>query len=391
MSEKKELRVELTDQFVEELHLTDGDQLDAVIKNHRLILEQPRATQHRSTRELLWALGGSLLSGMIFLLYFCVQHQRQVPLSGGYSISSAIIIFGVVIGTLLFGIFFVNARQKSDNRTLKNIYWRNFPTIIIAVGLILGVGLLAIFWVFELIFPDISFDPITASFFVLFFCFFINYVMIQAANSISPLTLASVFTIVIVSGVVASMVTNGNRHWWEYNLSFLGTELAHNAWQFNLTLIISALVMIVLVDYLFVSLGPKFRNWRLMLLRGMLILSAICLGSIGVFTNDPRFHFVHDQIASSLGYLVIVMIVGIKWMLPQITREFQIFSYVMGIILIVVTLAFKPVHYLSLTGYEILSFFAVFGWILLLFQNLQALAQPDEQKVVVHISTQKKV
>ena len=211
--------------------------------------------------------------------------------------------------------------------------------------------------------------------------------MIQAAGIISPFALTTVFTIVIISGVIISMVTNGNRHWWEYNLSFLGTDLAHNAWQFNLTLIISALIMIVLVDYLFVSLGPNYRSWRLLILRGLLTLTAVCLGSIGIFTNNQRFHFIHDQIASSLAYLVLAMIIGIKWMLPQISREFQVFSYVMGIILVAVSLAFKPIDYLSLTGFEMLSFFAVFGWILLLFQNLQFLAEPTQQKVIVRIST----
>jgi Predicted membrane protein len=387
VANQKELSVTLPVNLVDELNIQDGEELEAVVKNKRLILQTTNDSDHRSRREFLWSLGVALLSGIIFLLYFCVKDQRQVPLSGGYSISSAIIIFGVVLGMVLFSAFFIKARQKSDNRTLKNIYWRNFPTIILAVGLILALSLLGIFWVFELIFPDISFDPVTSSLFVLIFCFFINYMMIQAAGIISPFALTTVFTIVIISGVIISMVTNGNRHWWEYNLSFLGTDLAHNAWQFNLTLIISALIMIVLVDYLFVSLGPNYRSWRLLILRGLLTLTAVCLGSIGIFTNNQRFHFIHDQIASSLAYLVLAMIIGIKWMLPQISREFQVFSYVMGIILVAVSLAFKPIDYLSLTGFEMLSFFAVFGWILLLFQNLQFLAEPTQQKVIVRIST----
>lgn len=226
MANQKELSVTLPVNLVDELNIQDGEELEAVVKNKRLILQTTNDSDHRSRREFLWSLGVALLSGIIFLLYFCVKDQRQVPLSGGYSISSAIIIFGVVLGMVLFSVFFIKARQKSDNRTLKNIYWRNFPTIILAVGLILALSLLGIFWVFELIFPDISFDPVTSSLFVLIFCFFINYMMIQAAGIISPFALTTVFTIVIISGVIISMVTNGNRHWWEYNLSFLGTDFS---------------------------------------------------------------------------------------------------------------------------------------------------------------------
>lgn len=383
----KDLTISLPDEMVKQLKLNDGDTLSAVLKNDSLIIQENDSNEPSSLMKFLWSLLPALFSSVMFLLYFGTRNQTQIKFGGGYSIASSIIILGVIVGMILFGIFFVQARQHSTNRMLKNIYWRNFPTIIVSIALILLLVLLGIFWVFGIIFPDISFDLVTATGIVLIFCFFIYYIMIEAASRISPLSLTTVFAGVIMIGVIISMASNGNRHWWEHNLSFLGTNLAKNSWQFNLTLIFSALIMIVLVDYLFVSLRPYFRGKRLMTLRVLLTMTAVCLGAIGVFTNDKQFHFIHDQIATTLSYLVLLMIVGIRWMLPKITREFLGFSYIIGGILVAVSIAFKPIGYLSLTGYELLAFISVFGWVLILFQQLQALTQPEGLKFTVRVST----
>lgn len=383
----QKMSITLPPEIIEHLAIDEGDQLEATVKNNTVVLQTGPTAQQQSSKAFFWALLPAVISCLIFALYFGLRGDHQIALSGSNSIASAIIVLGVFFGTVLFAGFFIGARQRSKNRLLKNIYWRNFPTIILAVALILLLALLGIFWVFELIFPDISFDQGTATFFVLIFCFLINYMMIQAAGIITPFTLTTVFSVVIITGVIISMASNGHRHWWEYNLSFLGTELASNAWQFNLTLIFSSLIMIALVDYLFVSLRASYRGRQLIVLRVLLTLTAILLGAIGVFTNDARFHFIHDQIANVLALLVIAMIIGIKWMLPKISREFLVFSYIMGAILIGVQLAFKPIGYLSLTGSEILSFFTVFSWILILFQQLQTLTQPLQEKFIVQVST----
>ncbi|KLD59001.1 hypothetical protein WP50_21890, partial [Lactiplantibacillus plantarum] len=39
-------------------------------------------------------------------------------------------------------------------------------------------------------------------------------------------SLSTILTVVIVSGCVISMAANGQRRWWQHNLSFLGTHAA---------------------------------------------------------------------------------------------------------------------------------------------------------------------
>ncbi len=75
------------------------------------------------------------------------------------------------------------------------------------------------------------------------------------------------------------MITNSNKHWWEHNVSFLGTSQASSSWQFNLTLITSALLLAALIDFIFAALDQKFgRNRRLFILHILLTAFAVCLG-----------------------------------------------------------------------------------------------------------------
>ena len=92
----------------------------------------------------------------------------------------------------------------------------------------------------------------------------------------------AVFTVIMVSGVFVAMASNRSLQWWHFNLSFLGTQAARESWQFNLTLILSALVLVTLVDYLFVALGEKYgKNWKLRAIRIMLTILGIDLGAVG--------------------------------------------------------------------------------------------------------------
>ncbi|KLD59100.1 hypothetical protein WP50_21060 [Lactiplantibacillus plantarum] len=68
------------------------------------------------------------------------------------------------------------------------------------------------------------------------FTYFADAFMISAALTINARSLSTILTVVIVSGCVISMAANGQRRWWQHNLSFLGTHAAENAWQFNLSI-----------------------------------------------------------------------------------------------------------------------------------------------------------
>lgn len=129
---------------------------------------------------------------------------------------------GVVTGAVLFVGFFLKTRNDPENRFSRHIYWRNFPVITIAFIMILAFALVGAFWVLELLFPDVIFDRFTSMLLLVLFTYFADAFMISAALTINARSLSTILTVVIVSGCVISMAANGQRRWWQHNLSFLG-------------------------------------------------------------------------------------------------------------------------------------------------------------------------
>lgn len=369
------MRIKLPSKLVEQLKINEHGDVKLELRNNDAILSTEASERTLFQRiSLWWYLAPALISAIGFNIFFALKNTNQIPMNGDNSFATAVILGGVVIGTVMFAIFFIRERRNQTNTFSANIYWRNFPVVILSFALILALGLLGAFWLFGTIFKGATFDRLTST--IIFFIFeaIINYIMIYAAFSISSRTLIRLFTLVIVSGVVISMATNSSRMWWQHNLSFLGTRLASNSWQFNMTLMFSALIMIALIDYIFVSLHAIHpHSLRLLTLRVILTAMAIDFGAVGFFPNNAQFHVLHDRLSKVLVYFIIVLIVGIHWLLPGVSREFLRMSYTIGAVLVAADITFKVVGYLSLTAFEIIGFALAFGWVLLLLQMLQEL------------------
>jgi len=387
------MKIELPDKVAEQLRVNGTDKVKIELRNHDAVITTEASEMSLFQRiSLWWYLAPAIISAIVFNVFFATKNQNQIPLSGNTSLGTTVILGGVVIGTLMFAIFFIRERRNQTNTFSANIYWRNFPVVILSFAVILGLALLGVFWLLGTIFAGATFDRLTST--IIFFIFesMINYLMIYAAFSISSRTLVRLFTLVIVSGAVIAMATNGTRKWWQYNLSFLGTHLANNSWQFNITLMFSALIMVALIDYIFVSLNAIYpHSIRLLTLRILLTAMSIDLGAVGFFPNNAASHDIHDRLASFLVYFIIILIVGIRWLLPRIPSAFLQMSYSVGAILVTAEVLFKFVGYLSLTAYEIIGFTLAFGWVVLLLQILLELDDKGTRVFYVKAQAEQKV
>lgn len=374
-------QINLPDEVVQALGINQNTELELQVNNQKLTIQVANNQPANQTIILRWFLIPSILATIAFSIYFLVNNINQINFTGSNSIAMMVIILGLFSGICTFAFFFIRGKRR-NTRYLKDIYWRNLPTIIFSFAITLGIILIGLFWILGIIFERASFDLFTAT--VLFFLFVavVNYLMILFALSISPTVIITLLISVIVGGVVISMATNSQLLWWQKNLSFLGTEHAYYGWQFNLTLVLSALLLSALLDYLFVAIQYKKSNyyWQLWTLRILLNLIAISLAAVGIFPNNGigRLHELHNHAAMSLVYLIIILIIGIRWLLPNVTKEFLTFSYLIALIIIAARILFSVVGYLSLTAFELISFFLAFSWILLLIQNLNRLSSDTE-------------
>nr|WP_283808957.1 DUF998 domain-containing protein [Vagococcus allomyrinae] len=191
-------------------------------------------------------------------------------------------------------------------------------------------------------------------------------------------------TVVFISGIGLSMITNRDDLWWRNNFSFLGTAAAKNRWEFNLTLILTSILMIALIDYIFVYLNQVIATKkRLTTLKILLILTAVNLGAVGTFPYSSQSFTgqVHNMVAANLVYLIVLLIISIRWLLPQISKPFLTISYWLGGLLVLSCVLFQVAHYFSLTAFELISFLIAFTWILLLLKSLQNLTLTNEFNV----------
>ncbi|MGO3499412.1 DUF998 domain-containing protein [Leuconostoc falkenbergense] len=385
---KTPYHINLPEEVVTELDLRPEQSFHLTLRNGSLTLHPIDGQNEIQTLSLRHFLVPSVLAALLFIGYALYQRHFQLPLGGDNSIASAVILLGEMIGMLSFLVTYVQEVRRQSNALKRKTSWRVFPALLIAFAIILAFITSGFFWAINYLFQNVTFDLFTSVVLFVLFDAIINFLMIYAALSISTLFITAIFVMTMIGGVLIAMVTNSSRLWWQYNLSFLGTDGALDAWQFNATLILAGLIWIALVDYLFVPLQQVMRgNHRLIVLRVLLTLAAISLAGIGAFPNNAgQLHFIHDQIANGLVYFILILMAGNRWLLPNAPREFMVTSYVIGGVLVVTMLLFEVIGYLSLTAFEIIAFGLTLSWILLLLQNIYRLYYHAYQTFVVKIA-----
>ncbi len=384
-----EYKIPLTKEQIQHLQLPVNQEIEVVDTGEKLILKKNPHKIETQIFSLRWFLIPTFIASLIFFIYFSVKKENFIPLTGEASIGSFTFYLGLLLGMISFTVSFILNRKKKATSFTQAIYWRNFPTIVFSFALILGLVIMAFFWLIGKIFVGATFDLYTATFLFFLFAAIVNYTMLYFSFTLSPEKMMHLLIAVIVGGVSFSMITNGELQWWQINFSFLGTNSAENAWQFNLTLIISALLMIAFVDVLFISLQKKFpENKRLIYLRILLTLTALSLGGVGFFPNNGlgRLHELHNKAANWLVYFIIILIASCYFLLPKVTKEFLVVSYSMAAVLVVTDLIFELTEFLSLTAFELIAFILGFSWLLLLLQNLLKLLENPQKTFTFKIT-----
>lgn len=381
-----EKQITLPPEIIDALELDADTPVKLTVNDNKLQFNQTNDQTERQRISLRWFLIPTVIATLVFFLRFVLATQKLVPLTGNNSLENMTFLLGTLTGFIVFSVVYIRQKRRKRNSTLTKIYWRNFPTIAIAFGSMLFLVLIGTFELLGTIFAGANFDVYTATILFFIFAAIINYVMINLALSITPTLIINLLMTVILGGMTLAMISNSSLKWWHQNFSFLGTHSANNSWEFNLTLILSALLMIALIDYLFVAIHQAhYQSHRLTTLRVLLTLTATSFGAVGLIPNNGNglSHFLHDQSARILVLFIIALIIGLKWLLPGISREFLQISYAIALGLVVALVLFLFVGYFSLTSFELISASMSIGWVLLLLQTLLRFTIDNEKSYTV--------
>ncbi|MCL2676598.1 MAG: DUF998 domain-containing protein [Streptococcaceae bacterium] len=367
--------IKLSSELYDKLDLSENNEVEVVEhSNHSFILRSlSNPAQDNATR---WFWIPTVISMLIFLGYALITHVHSIHLTGSSSIATAVLIVANAISAITFIVAYIKKRKDLYNVMTSRSYWRGFITVVLSVIIISSLSLVALFWFISQIFYGVIFDIFTATVIFTVFSAILNYFMIFIVDTFSIKVMLNMLILVSTGGVISSMATSGNPYWWQRNFSLLGTETSKSNWQFNLTLVVSAGLMIALFDYLFVSIRERYGLLpRHIILQTLLTLGAICIALVGLIPDngDGLMHVVHFTLAQMIVFFLGISILSVHWLLPNLSKEFHSISYAIIGVLVVSYLLWHPVHYLTLTGFEILSFSLGFAWIMLLISNLSNL------------------
>jgi hypothetical membrane protein len=196
------------------------------------------------------------------------------------------------------------------------------------------------------------------------------YVVFYSATHMDLSLLAVVLAVFTVEGVIASMLTATDPHWWKEHLSALGMTDDASALAFNSTLVLAGLIITTLARYATRRI-PTSHEHGLARVRLCLILIGVLLALVGVFPTDT-FYWVHTGFACATGIVFAVLIMLLPRWVPGMSRAFFALGWLFVAILAVVVVLFATGYY-NLTAVELIGGIFFFAWILLFIVNAAAL------------------
>ena len=198
-----------------------------------------------------------------------------------------------------------------------------------------------------------------------------GYAAYLSALNMSPRQLSLVVALFLIVGMLTAMLSSSDPLWWQMNLSALGITHDVSALTFNVTLIISGVIVTTIARFgtSFLpaqTIAERRRRW---IVRGIFILLGILLACVGIFPVD-RFFLLHNTVATGMAVAYGVLVLGAPWLLRSLPRVFLALGYVFVVVIIGLALLFFAGIY-NLTAVELVASLLIFGWIILFLRNVQ--------------------
>ncbi|WP_156366356.1 DUF998 domain-containing protein [Microbacterium sp. No. 7] len=195
--------------------------------------------------------------------------------------------------------------------------------------------------------------------------------------------LATLATLVLFVGTMASMLSAPDESWWQLHFSQLGNSAALSGYRFNLALIVTGIVLTALAGYIghdiergLVARGVPPRR-TVSLLSWLFAGIGICL-SIAGFVPDAVSFVVHVGAASGMVVVFGVFVFCALRFLPGLPREVASFSVLVIVGILIAAVLWVPIGYYNLTGMEFIAAGLLFAWLLVFVRATAAYAQDPE-------------
>lgn len=201
------------------------------------------------------------------------------------------------------------------------------------------------------------------------------YVAFLSATHLDLQLLAIVLATFLALGIITSMLTASDPHWWQENLSALGMTDDLSARTFNLTLIVAGILVTTLARYATHQV-PTSHPRGVARVRTCLVIVGIFLGLVGVFHVDD-FFAIHTGVASGMAVAFSILVFALRRWIPRMPSTFLLLGYLFVVVIVTLAVLFA-IGYYTLTAVELVAGLLVFTWIILFIRNADALRRDAE-------------
>ena len=223
------------------------------------------------------------------------------------------------------------------------------------------------------------------------------YIALTSAARLTAQSLSTLLAVFLATGVFISMLAADNPLWWTGMFSTLGTWQSGltSFWSFNVTLVVSGLVMSTLTAFIVRDLSlmarlhddyaramgrppARFMRPRPAVVRVCLLGLGICTMGIGLVPIDVA-EPVHSWLARLAVGFIAVLLLGAAFWLPGFPVAFHLFTLACLLGIIGAGLLWRPFRYYDLTAFELAIVGTTIGWLAVFVRTTSAALAVDEK------------
>ncbi len=340
-----------------------------------------RADGERSRLELDAVITAGAAGAAAFLLALLLLQGDTWPLAGDDSVARVAAFTTGAAAAISFTV--ANLRSDVRLRTLGRRLERTVRAVATcSIALVcFGLGYLAalsVGRVFQAGFIGLEIDAFAGALACAIAAGAAAYLAHPLGHDIGTRTLGTLVPTFLVVGVLFSMLTASDEHWWQLHFSELGAGGGISGFAFNVTLILSGLLVATLGAYVRGDLEAIDGGDRLPLTRwvGRLIAAiGVCMVLTGLVRVDVA-EWLHIVFASSMVVIFCVLCAALPRLAPRLPRAVHLVSAAMVAGTVIALLLWEPVGYYSFTGFEFAACGLIFVW-LITFVRAIAAAEAD--------------
>lgn len=339
-------------------------------------LVRGRRTRRSLDDESLALLVGTFFFAVCAIVALFVFWDRQVPISGRQSLGDFAAVAGATAATASFALSRLRPRSGRDGEApeakVAKYWWIDLVALAAAYGTIALIGWIGVATILNHSFIGATLYATPAVVLAATAAALSSYLAFVSGAGLSPRHLALVLAVFLVVGMLTAMLSSADPHWWQLNLSALGRTHDISALTFNLTLIVSGVIVTTIARFGTASVPAQTSSEQRTraVVRALFVLLGVFLACVGIFPVD-QFFLIHNTVATGMCVVFAVLVIGLPWLIPSMPRTFLVLGFVfVGVIVVLAVLFMVGVY--NLTAVELVSALLIFSWIILFLRNVQS-------------------